>query len=71
MPPPLLEIISLSSQQQLQPSSSSCLKSKPILSVLQTGVIAIIAVALVVVTALVIFAIWHRLGIAKRLKKER
>jgi len=40
-------------------------------SVLQSGVIAIIAVALVIVTALVIFAIWHRLGIAKRLKKER
>ena len=48
-----------------------CSKSKRTFSVLQSGVIAIIAVALVVVTGLVIFAIWHRLGIAKRLQKER
>ena len=39
--------------------------------VLETGVIAIIAVALLIVTALVVFAIWHRLTSAKRLKKER
>ena len=39
--------------------------------VLQSGIIAIITVALVIVAGLVIFAVWHRLGIAKRLKKER
>ena len=61
----------LDSTSECNLAYTSVSNPSPCVAVLQSGVIAIIAVAALLVAATVGFAVWHRLVLAKRLKKER